>query len=441
MNDAIMTLVKPKVESIQSCVRDQELTLQIHTDERVFLTLNREWEKLARLSNQMICMSSEWAASWWKYFGRQKNRSLFIVTVYDNHKLVAILPFYKGATTFGGITIQRRLQLIGSGGSANEQLGFSDDYGISDFLDLIVDPEYRIRTAELCVRLLLSQELSDHQITFHESREDSYIMKTIYPLLKDSKRRVREEHTDTCFYIDVAQKADFQDFIKKSKSNARRRFRQTLRARGIENEFIIEEPSGPAEVEIMIGKLIQLHQNRWNKSGYPGVFEDERFREFFMEISFNAYRDKKLWLKQAVDEGGVCAVRMLLMYNSRYYDYMSGYDDDSPSAKYRPGIGLLLDLIENSFEKPIERIELLRGDESYKEDFTELALKNWKITITEIRNWKSGWGLTIKMLQLCSIIYKYFNREKKLLKVQYRKAGIVNMISGYLKFRLHTLLR
>lgn len=439
MNNEAITLTKPKGKSIRDPIRNQSLTLQIHTDESVFSTLDIEWTKLARLSNQMICMSPGWAASWWKHFGRNKKRSLIIVTVYDNLRLVAIFPFYKGTTNVGGITIQQRLQLIGSGGSPNEQLGFSDDYGISDFLDLIVDPEYRTRIADLFVKLLASPQFSNYQITLHQARDDSYIMQTLYPLLKKSKRRVRAQLTDTCYYIELDQKGDFQDFIKKSKSNARRRFRQTLRARGIGNEYIIEEPAAMADVEQIINKLMQLHQDRWNKMGHPGAFQDDRFREFFKEISFAAYRDNRLWLKQAVDESGICAVRMLLMYNGRYYDYMSGYDEDSPSAKYRPGIALLLDLVENSFERPIERIELLRGDEGYKHDFTHLSLNNWKITIPEIRHWKTGWGLPAAITQLCSIFLKYFKREKMLLKVQYKKVGFIYMFSGYFKFRLYTL--
>jgi hypothetical protein len=92
MIDEIMTVTKPKVKSIHPYVRNQDLTLRIHTDESVFSTLDMEWEKLARLSNQMVCMSPGWAASWWKHFGRHKNRSLFIVTVYDNLRLAAIFP-------------------------------------------------------------------------------------------------------------------------------------------------------------------------------------------------------------------------------------------------------------------------------------------------------------------------------------------------------------
>lgn len=440
MNNESIVLMTPKEKSIRHPVRGRSLTMRIHTDPNVFATLETEWERLARLSNQMVCMSSGWAAGWWKHYGRHIDRSLFIVTVYDHLRLVAIFPFYKGITKVGGITLQQRLQLIGSGGSPNERFGFSEDYGISDFLDLIVDPDYGMPVADLFIKLLDSREFHDCRITFHQAREDSYIMQTLFPLLKTTGLRVQAECTDTCFYIELDRAENFRDFIKQSKSNARRRFRQTLRARGTGTEFIIEEPHAIADVERMIDKLMQLHQDRWNKIGYPGAFNDERFREFFKEISLTAFRDNRLWLKQAVDESGVCSVRMLLRYNGRYYDYMSGYNDDSPSAKHRPGIGLLLDLVENSFEEAIERIELLRGDEGYKHDFTNLALNNWKITIPASRHWRRGWGLPAAIAQLCSNFFKYFNREKMLLKVQYEQVGFVYMFPGYFKFRMNTVI-
>ena len=441
MTKPTFSSAKTKRRSILYQIRNQPLKLNIHTDESAFSILEKEWIKLSHLSNQMLCMSPGWAAAWWKHFGRHEKRSLFIITVYDNYRLVAIFPLFKGVTTFGGFTVQKRMQIIGSGGNPNEQLGFTDDYGISDFLDLIVDPEYRKPVANLFLKLLDNPDFADHQITFHQVRDDSYIMENIYPLLENSERRVQTECTDDCYYVELDRLGDFQDFIKKSKSNARRRFRQTLRARGDGNEYIIEEPASLAEVEKMIDKLMQLHQNKWNYLGYPGAFQDVRFREFFKEISFEAFRDNRLWLKQAVDEDGVCAVRMLLMYNNRYYDYMSGYDDDSPSAKHRPGIGLLLDLIENSFELPIERIELLRGDEEYKHDFTHLVLKNWKVTIPESKHRKTVWRVAAAMIYPFSIIVKYYNREKSLLRVQHQKAGSLKMIPGYLKFRTEIILK
>ncbi|MCH8494538.1 MAG: GNAT family N-acetyltransferase [Balneolales bacterium] len=419
--------------------QSRTLSLEIHTDERVFSKLSSDWATLVRTSNQLVCMTPEWAYQWWKHLGRNKNRSLFIVTVYDRQNLVAIFPFYKGITQVGGIILQKRLQLIGSGGNPSETFGFSDDYGISDFLDIIVHPDYSKRIAEIFVNFLQSPELSDFQITFHQARDDSYIMQKIHPVLNSTPRKVTTQLSDECYYVDLDEHQHFEGFVQSAKANARRRFRQSLRACEPGNEYIIEEPTGPDDVERMINKLIQLHQHRWNKRGYPGAFQDERFVSFFKEICFSAYRNDRLWIKQAVDKDGVCAVRMALQFNGRFYDYMSGYDEDSPSVKFRPGIGLLLDLIKDAYKHSFKRLELLRGDEDYKHDFTCLTVSNWKITLSEVRH-RIFW-IPVALAQFCSLIHKYYHREKMIIRILYKNDGVMQMILNYFKFRTGTVVR
>lgn len=429
VNDALVHVSEVKTK----------LNISIHKQFNPRTKLYDEWEILAEKSNKPVCMSPEWVYIWWKHFGINKRRSLYIISVYDDNKLVAVFPFYKGITGIGGKIIEQRLRLVGSGGNKNEQLGFSDDYGISDFLDFIVDQDYSETVAELFILLLTTSELSAHHITFHQVRDDSYIKQYLFPKLRELNCGVEIKHTDTCPFIDLTGIDTLQDFIKQSKSNARRRFRQTLRATGPGNEFIIEEAKSSEDLTEMINNLVQLHQERWNEVGFPGAFYDERFRNFFKEIVSTAQKNKRLWFKQAIDSRGVCASRMLLQYNGRYYDYMSGFNDESPSAKYRPGFGLLLNLIEDSLEQPVERIELLRGEEEYKYDFTDECIKNWKITIPVQNEEKTLRNIPVKIAHVCSIFYRYTTREIRLMKVQYQKAGFFKMFGGYFQFRNKSL--
>lgn len=428
------TLLKREIKS------KTKFKISIFKEINVLDDLHTEWSDLAKRSDQAICMSPEWMGTWWRHYGRHKRRSLFIITAYDEDKLVAIFPFYKGYTLLGGKVIEQRLQLIGSGGSPNEQLGFSDDYGISDFLDFIVDPDYHELIADLFISLLKASDLSKHHITFHQVREDSFIKQHLYPKLKKTDYQVEIEHTDTCPYIDLTEIDSLKTFIKKRKSNARRRFRQTLRAEGPDKEFQIERTTKPDDLAEMINKLIELHQNRWNDIGFPGAFNDKRFIAFFKDIVFSAYQTDRLWFKQATDDSGICASRMLLLYNGRYYDYMTGFDDSSPAARRRPGIGLLLNLVEDALEQSVCRIELLRGLEEYKLDFTNETFKNWKITIPVNNQSVIGMGIPVMLIHAGSFFYKNFACEIELMKVQYKKGGFIQMITGYFQFRKQTVI-
>ncbi len=417
-------------------VTNAPFKIRIYKQPGAIAYLYQDWKELAEKSNQTICMSPDWAGSWWRHFGQNKKRSLYIITVQDNGKLVAVFPFFKGITTLAGKVIEQRLQIIGSGGNRSEQWGFSDDYGISDFLDFIVDPDYNEPVADLFTSLVINSELASHRIILHQVRDDSYVKNFIYPSLLKNEWPVIIDKADVCPFIDLTQTKDLLSFVEQCKSNARRRFRQIFRAEGPDKEYIIEEAETLSEVEEMTIKLIELHQSRWNDVGFPGAFHDQRFRKFFKEIVLNARKNNQLWLKQAIDSQGVCAVRMLLLHNGRYYDYMSGYDDNSPSAKYRPGIALLLNLINDSFGKNIARVELLRGDEGYKYDFTQNEITNWKMTIPAQHQTKTGWLIPFSIIYFYSILYKYGQREFLLLKVQYQKRGFYKMIWGYIQFRI-----
>src|SRR5690606_9516385 len=139
------------------------------------------WQKLALKTDTTIFMTHEWAKTWWNNFGRNNQRKLSILTIWDDQELVGLAPFYIGYSLIGSKRIETRLQIIGSGGSPNEQLGYMDDYGISDFLDILVLEEYREHVADLLCKIILSNSFKADVLNFHQARNDSYIMNYLYP--------------------------------------------------------------------------------------------------------------------------------------------------------------------------------------------------------------------------------------------------------------------
>ncbi|MEX0648882.1 MAG: GNAT family N-acetyltransferase [Balneolaceae bacterium] len=412
------------------------LSIEIYEGENAFDQLASDWIDLARQTDAMVCMTYEWARTWWKYFGKNSQRSPYIVTVWNGSKIVALAPFYKGVTKLNGNVLESRLQLIGSGGSENEQLGYLDDYGISDFLDILVDEKYRFHVARIFCKAIGVNYFEADKITFHQARDDSFIMKYFLPRLKKTNVEYNLEKTDTCPFIDLSRHESMKGYIKKLKSNARRRIKKTRREMAPEGCFSIKKCETWDDVEKATESLIRLHQDRWNKIGFPGVFHDDRFTGFFKETLRYAFDNGWLWFSQAEDEEGVCACRMLLRYNNRYFDYISGFDDESPSSKYRPGIALLVKLIEDALEEEgVSHVELLRGEEGYKYDFTKDNLSNWKLTFTYKDDQKMSKKWTRSALTAIAMFYKRARAETKLMKVQKENRGIFQMIPQYLLFR------
>lgn len=426
------------IETPSHSISEEDLDIEIIRDEYKFRELANDWRELAKRTDAIISTSYEWSYTWWKHFGRNKKRSLSIVTLWDKSQLVAVAPFYIGYTSLVFYKVEKRMQLIGSGGSISEQYGYLDDYGISDFLDILVDPLYIDSATKILSHLLLSGYLNVDVLTLNQARDDSYVLNHLYPALKNMGADISKEVTDTCPYVDLQYKS-LKEFISDQKSNARRRLRKTQRAVGKDKEFVIEEATSREEVEKATEDIIRLHQERWNKLGFPGVFYDKRFERFFRDTIDYAYENNWLWFKQTRDKEGVCASRMLLKYNNRYFDYISGFDDDRDSAKYRPGIALLIDVVKDGIEERAKTIELLRGEERYKYDFTSKNFNNWKIRVALPRKTTLFRRAAAYSFMVLAFIYKYACRECQLLDVQRTQSGFRKMIPGYISFRWKSL--
>ncbi len=416
------------------------LKIQVYNTDVAFEALSSMWSDLSERTRGHVYTSTEWMECWWRHFGKSNQRVLFLITIWDLDEMIAIAPMYIGYSKLGPGVIERRLQMIGSGRCANEQFGYLDDYGISDFLDFLVDEAYEKEVAELLLNFFASNRYQIDKVILHQAGEESFIMKHLYPRLAKTGIHFDSEHTDTCPVINLEGLQSLSVYIKHIKSsNTRRRFRQTIRAIGTDNGFDVEKVDSSKELDTAVERLITLHQERWNQIGFPGVFYDARFKDFFKEIVRTAYSNGWLLFKQARDESGICAMRMIVKYNDRYYDYISGFDYECPSSKYRPGIGLLLDLVEEAIDGNADQIQLLRGKEGYKYDFTSDDVKNWKLTIYP-GNKKNGIAAVLRYpLKLAAILYKHTSREFRLLNVQYRQRGLLKMLWAYMKFRAYSL--
>lgn len=418
----------------------KKLVHEIIDSEEKFEKLASQWQDLAKRADATIFMTHEWSLTWWKNFGRNKKRSLYIIAIWDEDTLVGLAPFYKGYTSLGGMDIERRLQIIGSGGSPNEQLGYKDDYGISDFLDILVDDNHAAEVTEILTEMISTDTLNVDTVTFHQTRNDSYILKYLYPRLKKQDLDITLQHTDTCPYIVVEDQKSLKGYIKANdSSSARRRFRKAIRSIEPKGELELEELTTWEEVEVATDTMIDLHQDRWNRIGFPGVFHDKRFTNFFKETVRYAFDQGWLWFKQIKDEEGVCAARLLLHYNNRYYDYISGFDDLRESAKHRPGITLLVEAVRDAIEDGSKTVELLRGQEGYKYDFTDKDFKNWKLSVNLKKEQNMPKSAIERLTGIVAQLYMRISRESKLMNVQRKQNGLLKMLPGYFSFRWNSL--
>jgi CelD/BcsL family acetyltransferase involved in cellulose biosynthesis len=325
---------------------------------------------------------------------------------------------------------------MGSGVGENEFLGFTDDYGYSDFLDAIVYPDFEEPVARLLAEYLLDCDDVADCICLQHVSDESFMVRSLLPHLQERFKYLEKEQLDECPYISLPD--SMKTYIKNiGSSSRRRRFRKNLKPAG--NKYKVQEACTLEEVRSDVVRLHELHQERWHALGFPGAFSSTRYCRFFEEMSERAFRNGWLWLKKAKDEEGCAAIRWTLKYNNRFYDCTTGFDVNSPSAKYSPGLGLLAVLIDDAIRMGASRVELLRGTERYKFDFTRASRYNWRIRLPLYRKKPAYYAILNMGIGACGRLYATLKKEIKLLKTHRHRDGWMKALWSYGSFRLQRL--
>lgn len=416
---------------------DKQIRTECINNEDSFKKMCDQWSDLAIKADVPVYMSFDWLSRWWKHFGRHPKRELFVIAVYRGAELIGLAPMFLGISSIGPVVIQKRLHLMGSGVSHNEFLGFTDDYGYSDLLDFIVHPGYRTIVADQITELLFANAMNVDVICLQHVSDDSFVMTNIFPRLENRLKELRLEKTDECPYLVLPDSMDEYKDNHLGSSSRRRRFRNNLNPVG--NKYAIEKITNWDKAKERLEILIELHQERWNRRGYPGTFYDERHRNFMLDMSKMACEKGWLWFAEARGDNNFGAVRMALKYNESYYDWLSGFDGTASISKYRPGLGLLSLMIKEGIDSGASKVEFLRGAERYKFDFTRQSRYNWRMTIPLYLRKSFFRVLQNKLLNSLTEGYYRLQREWTLLKVHYQEKGFFKMFYSYGAFRADTI--
>src|SRR5262249_42602025 len=351
------------------------LSVAVVQHEQDFAALAPDWEALCSTSNARVYQSFDWQWLWWTHFG--SGLALHIVAFRRDGELVGVAPFYVHTDSPCGLGVRRGLRLLGSPVRIRERSGTSMTYDPSDYLDIMVRPG-----CEDAVGQALAGYLRDHRAAYDvievvNTPEDSTVMTVMVPCFRRVGFTVETRPADVCPRLRIPPSV--QEYVETRRPGGRRRLHQARRAARRGGAFTIETVADEAETREALQALVRLHQKRWNRLGYPGLFFEDRFQRFVTNVVGSLSRRGRLWLKVARTDGRLIAVRLGFVFNNALYDYLSGFDHDAAAAKRRPGLALLLSMIEDATALKARHIDLLRGDEEYKYELTSEVARNWTI--------------------------------------------------------------
>lgn len=333
---------------------------------RDFLSLKEEWNATVRAGEHSIFSTWEWLTTWWKYFG--KNKKLMILIAKQNGRTNGIAPLmYSVHKMF--VLRQGKIEFIGTPDS--------------DYADFILAEK-----GEECIRLFIEyvNNLTDKWkcIELSDIPENSQSI----PILRKISRNVKLIHK--CPYASLPKSYDV--FLKSLSHNLRydlHRSSRRLEKDGYEVNFADHSDSQSFNKGMRL--FFELHQKRWTSKGFSGVYAEEKYRNFHLEIAESFSRKGWLGLHSLeLSDKPVC-VLYGFRYRSKYYSYLSGLDP----AYYRYSVGKLLfaHVISQCIDQGLNEFDFMRGAEEYKDRWNTItrwngqAILTRKGILTSVQHW------------------------------------------------------
>jgi CelD/BcsL family acetyltransferase involved in cellulose biosynthesis len=411
-----------------------ELAVQVVTDVFSFLSLRDEWDRLVDASPASIFQTFDWQWLWWKYFGDRLH--LHILAFRREGKLVGLAPLYLDVYSVFGVKLYRRLRFLGGGVEDRRSQWDLAQFGPSDYLDVFALPEFQAEVAN-CFLAYLRKETWLDEVELENIPHNSLLVKNLVPLVRQEGHPYRYVQDHVCPRVTLP--ATLEDYLRTRSAKFRYQLSQTRKAATKQGLFSINPVQSMSDLREALSQLIRLHQMRWNRIGYPGVFADVRFQRFQEEVTVRFLEKGWLWFKTVRMNGSCIAARLGFKFKDSISDYIAGFDDRSPGAKRRPGFALILSMMEDALQDQMHTLDMLRGYETYKFEFTEEILNDWKIVIPNPASAHTLRARLYHTAHYLEFLARKMLFEWSMFKVHFREHGFPRFLVRYAAFRVKKL--
>ena len=322
-------------------MRTSELTTDVGLRARVLRDLasaeclRPEWSDLWwRCPHATTFQRPEWLLAWMRSFAPSQP---LLIEVRRGDHLVGIVPLliYQNGS-------ERVLALMGG--------------GISDYLDILVDPDFADETLAVIWKYIREEpgwttlDLTDLPATsllLHQWPDHHSFSTTVH---------------DVCSGLTLPSKVEALKMLLP--------FRQLRNLRNARNRL---QRAGEVHIEIatretlplFLEALFRLHSVRWARAGLPGVLSDPTIQSFHKNVAPQLLERGVLRLYGLRLKGRFIACLYTLFERDTACCYLQGFDPEY--AHFSPGTHLLGAVIADATREGKHRIDFLRGREPYKQ--------------------------------------------------------------------------
>ncbi|MFX1521739.1 MAG: GNAT family N-acetyltransferase [Promethearchaeota archaeon] len=352
-------------------------------DYNTFLSLKEKWTETLQRCDHTIFSTWEWLSIWWKHFGN--NKKLILLLAEENEKIVGIAPLMYSVYTLFGLR-RGKIEFIGT--------------STSDYNDFILGERGRE-----CLQLFIAY------LNTYSWKWDSIDLVDI-PGRSKTLHYINEisivKPLHQCFSTQLP--ISFEIFLSTLKRKHRKELSRT--SRRLNENFNVEfiNYSKNTGLRKEMGVFFDLHQKRWQPRGFSGVFDDQRNRNFHLDIAKSFSKKGWLGLFSLSLSGTPAAALYGFKYNSKYYAYLSGVN-----PKFlRYGVGSLLfsAAIDSCINEGMFVFDFMRGAEEYKGRWNTTMQENYQAVLTKK-------GVIVKAHHwLYNAYWKQGNRLRYLLRMR-----------------------
>lgn len=337
-----------------------DLKLERLTRYDQFLALKTEWDSLVESSAATVFLTHNWLDRWWQFYGN--GLDLWVLTVRDEVSLVGLMPL---ALKRGAMGI-RRLMFMGAGEVTPNHLNI-----------IACQERFPHALRLICGHLLDSSSEWDF-LDIDKLPAHHIALELFQNTFKSRGLTARTKVTARCPYITLPE--SFGLYLQSLGYSTRAGYRRVKRY--LERDFPgtrFDRVRSEEELDEVFASLVNLHQSRWVKQGYPGAFAGRRTTEFHRAVSRDALRSGLLRMYYLRVSGAVVAIHYCFRIADTVQYYIGGFDDRL--AKYSPGMLITGYSVEQSIMEKASLFDFLEGDEGYKSHWAGGMRENARLMV------------------------------------------------------------
>lgn len=344
--NALFSLSGARTETAGRIVKERPYSLRVLRNIDDLHALKEAWNRLARRCGAKTFFSGHVFAenSWERHRGDFATR-LHVIVVEREGELQLVMPLGR-KWDWSGSRILRWL-----------------DSKTPLYNDVLVDPaaDFEVLTEMVGEHLASLRFIRALKVDF--VRQDSDLAQLLQALGADSRFRM------TAHEIDLGQYSGWDAFFASRSKTSRQDYRRLFRRLGDHGGVKVEVIDDPKRLEEEISWIFAL-KRAWvlQRMGKPNWLSPPETEAWFRSTAVELSGDGQAFvLRMSCGDARVAAI---LVFRWRDTLFASKMAYDPAWAKYSPGWLLNWELIKLSFGEGIDHIDLMLGDEEWKERLT-----------------------------------------------------------------------